>query len=249
MVGRIPGISTQEHAVPDYQLIYRTQAAEYDRLIAREDFQRSLWPALDQIRRFDGLDVVELGAGTGRLTRMFAPVVKSILATDIAPHMLNAARAKLAATGLDKWALSVADNRRLPVRDKCADVSVAGWSLGHFTDWYSQSWRHEIDRALAEMWRVLRPGGTVILVETLGTGDSTPRPPNLTLAAYYALLETERGFSNTWVRTDYRFESLVEAQTLVRFFFGDELADRVAKDGTTIVPECTGIWWKHKEAD
>jgi ubiquinone/menaquinone biosynthesis C-methylase UbiE len=237
----------QGWAVPDYQLIYRTRAAEYDSLIAREDFQRSLWPALNQIRRCDGLDVVELGAGTGRLTCMLAPVAKSILAIDIASHMIDVARAKLAATGLDNWALSVADNRRVPAQDQCADVSIAGWSLGHFTDWYSRSWRDEIDRALGQMWRVLRPGGTVVLLETLGTGEKTPRPPHPTLADYYAFLEIERGFSSTWVRTDYCFESVIEAERLIRFFFGDELANRVAKDRTVRVPECTGIWWKNKE--
>jgi ubiquinone/menaquinone biosynthesis C-methylase UbiE len=233
--------------VPDHQLIYRTKAAQYDRLVAREDFQRNLWPALNQIRTYDGLDVVELGAGTGRLTCMLAPVAKSILAIDIAPHMLGVARAKLSAADLDNWVLTVADNRCVPVRDQCADVSIAGWSLGHFTAWCSHTWRDEIDRALAQMWRILRPGGTGILLETLGTGEETPRPPHPTLAAFYAFLENERGFSSKWVRTDYRFESATEAQTLVRFFFGDELANRVAQSRAVRVPECTGVWWKNKE--
>jgi hypothetical protein len=35
-----------------------------------------------------------------------------------------------------------------------------------------------------------------------------------------------------------------EAEELTRFFFGDELANRIKNEGLLIVPECTGIWWK-----
>ena len=93
------------------------------------------------------------------------------------------------------------------------------------------------------MKRVLRPGGTVIIVETLGTGSEEPHPPTEALAAYYALLEREHGFSRIWIRTDYRFASLPEAEDLTRFFFDDDLADRVATEELVVLPECTGIWY------
>ena len=109
--------------------------------------------------------------------------------------------------------------------------------------WYPDTWRREIASVLGQMQRVLRPGGTAIVVETLGTGRETPQPPNAGLAAYYAYLEQERGFSSTWIRTDYRFQSLAEAVQLTRFFFGDELAARVEREGLICLPECTGIWW------
>jgi ubiquinone/menaquinone biosynthesis C-methylase UbiE len=95
------------------------------------------------------------------------------------------------------------------------------------------------------MMRVLKPGGTAIILETMTTGSETPAPPNERLAAYYAWLENEQGFSYKWIRTDYQFASVQEADELTRFFFGDELADRIVREGITILPECTGIWWKH----
>lgn len=232
--------------MPDYKQIYDTQADLYEQLVSREDHEGDLWRALCQIRSFDGLDVVELGAGTGRVTRTLAPVVKTIRALDISGHMLHTACAKLAQTGLQNWQVIVADNRRLPLVGGIADVSIAAWSLGHFVSWYPETWRDEIGAALVQMERVLRPGGTIILLETLGTGQTSPRPPHAGLAAYYDLLERERGFASTWIRTDYRFQSLDEAETLTRFFFGDELADRVVQEGLTLLPECTGVWWATK---
>jgi hypothetical protein len=61
------------------------------------------------------------------------------------------------------------------------------------------------------------------------------------LAVYYTLLE-DMGFSSTWIRTDYQFKSVQEAAELTGFFFGEELADRVAREKLVILPECTGIW-------
>jgi ubiquinone/menaquinone biosynthesis C-methylase UbiE len=228
--------------MPDHREIYRTQAGKYDLLVSREDYKKNIFPALNQVRPLDGLDVIEFGAGTGRLTCMMAPVVKTILAFDASQHMLDIAIAKLKAA-LQNWTVAVADNRNLPVGDRIADVSISGWSFGYFTSWYAETCRDEIGQALAQMKRVLRPGGTAIILETLGTGWEKPHPPTDALTAYYAFLEEEHGFSSTWIRTDYRFESLSEAEELTRFFFGDELADRVAREGLVILPECTGIWW------
>lgn len=228
--------------MPDHKEIYNKQARKYDLLVAREDYQKDIFPALNQVRPLDGLDVIEFGAGTGRLTCMIASIVKTILAFDASQHMLDAAIAKLK-DRLQNWMVAVADNRNLPIGDQIADVSIAGWTFCYFTSWYAETWRDEIGQALAQMKRVLRPGGTAIILETLGTGWEKPHPPTEALAAYYALLEEEYGFSSTWIRTAYRFESLSEAEELTRFFFGDELADKVVREGLVILPECTGIWW------
>jgi hypothetical protein len=52
----------------------------------------------------------------------------------------------------------------------------------------------------------------------------------------------DNGFSYSWIRTDYRFESVEEAYELTEFFFGKELAERVQNNRLTIVPECTSVW-------
>lgn len=227
----------------DFERIYASQAWEYDALVTREDYQQNIMRALRAIRPLDGLDVVELGAGTGRLTCMLAPAVGAVRAFDASAHMLSVAVARLSASRLRNWQIAVADNRALPVARRSADIAIAGWSFGHATDWHAGAWRDEIGRALAEMKRVLRPGGSAIILETLGTGRETPQPPNDALAAYYAWLEEEHGFASTWIRTDYRFESVAEAEALTRFFFGAPLAARVAREQLVVLPECTGVWW------
>jgi ubiquinone/menaquinone biosynthesis C-methylase UbiE len=231
--------------MPDhFQNIYDNHADLYDALVTREDYQGNILPALNKIRPLAGTDVVEFGAGTGRLTRLLAPVVKSIRAFDASQHMLDVAATTLQATGATNWTLNIGDNRHLPAADHSADVTIEGWSFGHLRGWYPDTWRDEVNAALAEMQRILRPGGVAILIETMTTGSQTPRPPTEGLAELYQFWETEHGFSATPIRTDYQFVSLTEAEQLTRFFFGDELADRVVREKWVILPECTGIWWR-----
>lgn len=97
---------------------------------------------------------------------------------------------------------------------------------------------------IAEMRRILKPNGTLILIETLGTGNKQPQPPHEGLAALYAWWADTYGLQHRWIRTDYQFESVAEAAELTGFFFGDAFAERVITEQLEIVPECTGLWWK-----
>ncbi|MEP7291553.1 MAG: class I SAM-dependent methyltransferase, partial [Chloroflexota bacterium] len=204
---------------------------------AREDYEGNLLPALQSVRPFAGLDVVELGAGTGRLTAQIAPLAKSLLALEFSEHMIAVLRQKLPAV-----TTLAADNRALPLANRSADVTIAGWAIAHSVEWYPETWREETGKTIAEMFRVLRPGGTAIILETLGTGNETPAPPNEGLAQFYQILENEYAFTLMALRTDYCFASPAEGQALLRFFFGDDLADRMVAEQLTILPECTGIW-------
>jgi ubiquinone/menaquinone biosynthesis C-methylase UbiE len=225
-----------------FNQIYRSRGPEYDAMVSREDYEGNLLPALRQAAPMDDTHIVELGAGTGRLTRLLAPHAARIDAFDLSPHMLTVARDRLPESG--RVTLTAADNRAVPVRSAVADVSVAGWSLGHATGWNPDGWRDEIALMVSELLRVVKPGGTAIILETLGTGRETPAPPNQALREYYTWLEDEQGFGHQWLRTDYRFESLDEADALTRFFFGDALADRIRQESLMVLPECTGLWWR-----
>ena len=227
----------------DFKAIYSSQSEDYDLLVSREDYQKNIDRALQDIRPFEGLAVADMGSGTGRVTRILAPFARRILAMDISAHMLSRARDNFLRMPFHNWDLAQADNLNLPIQDHSFDIAISGWSLGHLTGWYPDSWLRLIDQCLSEKKRILRPGGTIIVIETLGTGRETPQPPTEDLAAYYSHLEKDLGFSARSIRTDYRFQSVSEAVESCRFFFGEELAQEVASRNSPFLPECTGIWW------
>ena len=228
---------------PDHAEIYRARAADYDRLVAREDCEGRILPALEAIVPLAGLAVAELGAGTGRLTRLVAPRARSVWLFDASAHMLAEAAARLRAAGLANWRAAAADHRRIPLPDGVADLVLSGWSVGYLAVRAPAGWRQAVDRALAEVDRILRPGGTAILLEALGTGVTAPQPL-AELAGYYDHLAA-LGFAHTQVRTDFRFADRAEAEELVPFFFGAEMAAKlVERDGAVTLPEWTGVWWR-----
>jgi ubiquinone/menaquinone biosynthesis C-methylase UbiE len=228
--------------MPNHREIYNQRAEQYELLVAREDYRGNILHALVEIHPFEGHSVVELGAGTGRLTRILAPLVKDIWLFDISHHMLEIAVRALETGGEMEWGLAVADHRNLPLKDGIADVVISGWSVRYLALWSEEGWRREVWEALREMERVLGRKGMIILLETEGTGYEQPEAPEK-LRGYYEYLE-EEGFSRKWIRTDYEFESLEEAKELMGFFFHEEMATRVEEEKWVRVPECTGIWWK-----
>ena len=223
--------------------IYQSEGDRYEALISREDHQGNIPHAIDEIINVSELDVLDLGAGTGRLTLLLAPRVRSIRAFDVSAAMLRVCRERLVAGGLSNWQVDVADHRQLPVPDHSADLVVSGWSISYLAVWNQKNGSAELDKWLMEMKRVLRQNGMIILLESLGTGNEEPIRLEHVESTYQWL--DANGFENKWIRTDYKFESLEEAIDLSRFFFGDELGDKVEQNQWVILPECTGVWWRN----
>jgi len=227
--------------MPDHAEIYRQQAEAYEALVSREDYQGHILPALESLTALRGRAVVDLGAGTGRLACLLAPLAASVYAFDLNRAMLAVAAARLRRSGLAHWTAAVADHRALPLPDGSADLLVSGWSVSYLAVWNPDDWQAQLERGLAEMRRLLRPGGSLILLETLGTGFTRPSPP-AHMHAFLAYLEAH-GFRRTWIRTDYRFEDRRQAEELTRFFFGEELLPKLEERPEGVcLPECTGLW-------
>lgn len=233
-----------DNTVSNYKDVYNSGAENYDLLVSYEDYEGNLLRTLQSIVSWDGKTVVELGAGTARLSKLVVPFVAQLWMTDISAHMLSVGVPQMQALGLPNWGVFLADSRAVPMPNACADIAMAGWCYGHCTEWDAPNWKAEIARSVHEMQRLLRVGGTAIILETLGTGQEDPSPPAPLLGEYYHWLETEMGYTRIAIRTDYRFPSAQEAERLARFFFGDAMGDAVAARNSDILPECTGVWWR-----
>lgn len=224
-----------------YRRIYSSRPVEYHRMIAAEDADGRLLPALAAAAPLPGARIVDIGTGTGRIPLLVRDLARSIVAIDRhRPMLLENARQRDGVGG--RWSLVEADARDLPLGEGAADVAIAGWTLGHFCGWYPRDWSAQVDRALAEMRRVVAPRGCMIIIETLGTGTAAPGPPKPVLAEFHGRLEADWGFRRREIPTDYVFESPAEAAAAMGFFFGDALAERIRANGWARVPEWTGLW-------
>lgn len=132
----------------------RDPGRSYGAVAEAYDRARPSYPAEAAVRLVgraggDPLRVLEIGAGTGKFTELLVATGHRVIATDPSPEMLGFLTARLP----DVPTL-VATAEQLPVPSRSVDIVVAAESFHHL----------DHDRALAEVARVLRPGGTFALV-------------------------------------------------------------------------------------
>ena len=98
--------------------------------------------------------VGDLGCGTGQVTAALAPFVARVIAVDGSAAMLQAAKKRL--HGIDNVDLRRGDLESLPIDDARLDAAMLTLVLHHLS---------EPERALAEIARVVKPGGRAIVVD------------------------------------------------------------------------------------
>ena len=100
--------------------------------------------------------VGDLGCGTGQVSAALAPFVQRVVAVDGSAAMLQAARKRL--HGIDNVDLRRGELEALPVDDARLDAATLMLVLHHIA---------EPSKALAEVARVLKPGGRLLVVDML----------------------------------------------------------------------------------
>jgi ubiquinone/menaquinone biosynthesis C-methylase UbiE len=103
-----------------------------------------------------GMRVLEIGCGTGGSTFVHAPEVRRVVATDVSREMVDRARSQLKHRKFrSRLRFALADASHLPFRDGSFDA-VSGRGV-------ARSYVKSPQRALREVYRVLRPGGRVAI--------------------------------------------------------------------------------------
>ena len=100
-----------------------------------------------------GMQVVDVGMGTGLVAREVLRITRqpeNLIGVDPSPGMRAQAQLPAGVRCLDGWA------EKLPLADASADFLVMGYALRHITD---------LAAAFGEFQRVLRPGGTLLILE------------------------------------------------------------------------------------
>jgi 2-polyprenyl-3-methyl-5-hydroxy-6-metoxy-1,4-benzoquinol methylase len=99
-----------------------------------------------------GMTVLELGCGTGSFTRELACSGADVVAIDVSPELLEIARANNSAPNVQ---YQIQNAYALSYPDAIFD-SVVGSSVLHHL---------EVEKALRDVYRVLKPGGTIYFTE------------------------------------------------------------------------------------
>jgi ubiquinone/menaquinone biosynthesis C-methylase UbiE len=224
----------------EHKNVYINETGRYHALVSFEDYEKNLPAILHHLIGEGCPSVLESGAGTGRVTEILAPVCREVIAFDLSPSMLVTANKNTRTYPKSLTGFASADHRLLPVNDQRFDRVVSGWSVCYLVSWNAKNWKTEVNRAFSEFCRVLNPDGKIVLIETLGTGKTSPAPPNK-LVDYLSYLDS-LGYKREVIRTDYQFPDKQTAENLVDFFFGKEMVPAINMQTRPILPECSGLW-------
>ena len=124
-------------------------------------WQMQLKPAHDLLIKESNIQpnehVIDIAAGTGLITFRIAKKVGpsgQILATDISDEMVNIGTSLANSKGLNNVEFKRMDAEQLLCDDECFDLATCALGLMYFPD---------PDVSLAEMYRVLKPGGRAVV--------------------------------------------------------------------------------------
>lgn len=98
---------------------------------------------------------LDVGSGTGLLALALAPRCRAVWAIDIAPAMVEHLRVVVAGKGLGNVHPLVASAATLPLEDGSVELVVSNYCFHHLNE-------GEKRQAMAEVLRVLRPGGRFV---------------------------------------------------------------------------------------
>ena len=133
-----------------------------------------------------GMTLLDCGCGPGPLTLGMAEVVApgQVVGIDLEPSMIERARTSATERQVENVRFQIANICDLPFSERSFDALFTSAVLEHLSD---------PGQALQEMYRVLKPGGCVGIINT-DWGEPLISPPNDSMRQFFALFE--RGFTH-----------------------------------------------------
>ncbi|MGB3237536.1 MAG: methyltransferase domain-containing protein [Geitlerinemataceae cyanobacterium] len=107
--------------------------------------------------------VLDVAAGSGQLSRAIAPCVRQVVALDCDRTKLDRGWKTARQKGITNIAVQRGYAENLPYADETFDLVMTGFALHHF---------ERSDLAIAEMKRVCRKGGRVVVIDRIAPGNS-----------------------------------------------------------------------------
>lgn len=101
-------------------------------------------------------NVLEVAAGTSACGRAFAPLVQTVVCLDATIPMLQVGKEKADRSHLNNMTFVKGYAEALPFLDESFDIVFSRLAFHHFSD---------TDTVFAEMVRVLRPGGKLVMID------------------------------------------------------------------------------------
>ena len=110
------------------------------------------------LRLMPPMVIADLGAGEGAFALLLAQRATKVIAVDSSSKMIEVSREQALRHGVKNVEYRLGDMEELPIEDRAVDLVF-----------FSQSLHHALhpERAIQEAWRILVPGGRIVVLDLL----------------------------------------------------------------------------------
>jgi len=200
------------------------------------DPEGAIWRAMAEVHGHEGARVLDIGCGTGYHLPILAERAWSVLGVE--PHEPLVQRARSRVAGLERVEVRTGVAQDLPVADASIDIVHARWAY---------FFGPGCEPGLAEVDRVLAPGGTAFVIDndatrsTFGAWFRRARP-DYDAAAVHRFW-TRHGWSRREVDMHWRFDSRADFEAVVRIELPSSQAERLlAVHPGTSIDYAVNLW-------
>jgi SAM-dependent methyltransferase len=223
-------------ALPSPNIWHHTATYELENRAA--DPHGELWRAMGCVVDWSGRDVLDLGCGSGYHLPRFAETARTV--TGVEPHRSLVSLARRRTRRLANASVLEGVAQAIPLPPDSVDVVHVRWA--YFFGPGSEP-------GLAELDRVVRRGGTALVIDNDGTRS--------TFGAWfrrgYPMIDPDaverfwstHGWTRVPVDMGWSFGSRADLEAVVRIEFTPEVAEAVLATHTgTEVDYAVNLWWK-----
>lgn len=229
----------EEHLAKRYK-----DVAYYESLSVCQDPQDRIYRKLDRDLGVRGKVILDIGAGTGRLTIPMAGKARMVYALDILKPNLDLMMRKARKARLKNIKAIVAPFSRIPLPDNSVDMVTSLTAFPYHSE--------NLDRDLKEIKRVLRPGGWMAFIDVHYSGSEQQHirknmnPEYHMLAVKRHRKMARRGFRLSTVEVDFRFRTMKAVRDICGRFFGDEYTGYMFAKNKTTLRSMMAFYYKRK---
>ena len=207
---------------------YSEAPALYDELARAEDRKNLILDRITSRRCFGGDVVLDIGAGSCKYSMMFAKLSKEVIALEPSRELLSVARESLSKSAASNVRILEGVVEDIPLEDSSIDSVVSAWAFLHDNI--------NLDRAVSETFRVLKPGGEVFIIEADCTGELVSmleRSGHLHASSGFRARHEEllrlHDFDVDRLTVSFEFDAPAVAERAMSFVFGKSFGDILMK--------------------
>ncbi|AIY00209.1 hypothetical protein ART_0610 [Arthrobacter sp. PAMC 25486] len=186
------------------------------------DRENIVWDALKQKASWDGKQIVDLGCGSGYWLPRYAETAEPVIGVEPEAELMPAARARTQSAHV-----LAGSAEHIPLADSSVDVVHARFA------YFFPTPKNDCSAGLAEVLRVLRPGGSLVVVDNDHLHGEFARllAQNPWAAATQGEAEyiqrwwSERGASRHEVMSSWTFDTPNDLTAVIRMEFPPEVSE------------------------